>query len=104
MSAMTIAVAANVVTLAPIPLLKFGVVTCTPSCHHTTLRVRSNDSLWSCQWAPRFSTFSAYYGWQPPLSRLSATNFTATNGFQPQALVGLAIVLALLILFANKIK
>ena len=27
---MTIAVAANVVTLAPIPLLKFGLVTCTP--------------------------------------------------------------------------
>jgi hypothetical protein len=30
MSAMTIAVAANVVTLAPILLLKFGLVTCTP--------------------------------------------------------------------------
>jgi hypothetical protein len=42
MSATTIAVAANVVTLAPIPLLKFGLVTSTRAATTPLLRVPKN--------------------------------------------------------------
>jgi hypothetical protein len=44
MSAMTIAVAANVVTLAPIQLLKFGLVTSTRPATTPLLRVPKNSS------------------------------------------------------------